>query len=84
MDRSAALSAVIIAATAKKTKHLQAAMGGCTVAIDGSLYKLVPFFQRQVRAHLDSLLGKVTSSLVHLVTADDGSGKGAAVLAATL
>lgn len=81
MDRSAALAAVIIASIARKTRHLQPAMSGVSVAIDGSLYRCAPFFQRQLRTHLDAILGKAVSGLIHLILADDGSGKGASILA---
>ena len=79
--RAAALTAVIISGTARKTKSLQPALRGVTVAIDGSLYKFVPFFREVLRKSLDDILGASVSRLVHLEMADDGSGKGAAVLA---
>lgn len=81
VTRAAALAAVVISATAKKTQYLQPAMQGVTVAIDGSLYKCVPFFRAKLRETLDGILGKNISNLIHLLNADDGSGKGAAVLA---
>lgn len=82
--RSAALAAVIIAGTARKTQYLQPAMQGVSVAIDGSLYKCVPFFRNKLRAALEDILGSSRANLIHLLTADDGSGKGAAVLACTV
>lgn len=81
ITRAASLTAVIISATARKTKCLQPALEGVTVAIDGSLYKFVPYFREMLRKFLDSILGVQISQLVHLEMADDGSGKGAAVLA---
>lgn len=84
MDRSAALAAVVIAGCSQKTGRLQPAFGGLSVAIDGSLYKKNPWYQRRIRFHLDSILGKSPSSLIHLLLADDGSGKGASILASTL
>lgn len=84
MDRAAALASVIIAACAIKTGRLQKAFGGVSIGIDGSLYKKNAFIQTRIRQHLESNLGKTRASLIHLLLADDGSGKGAAVLAATL
>lgn len=82
--RSAAVSAVAIAAMAKATGRLQTAMGGLTVGIDGSLYTLNPTYRDAVREYLEMILTKKTADLIHTVVAEDGSGKGAAVLAATL
>lgn len=84
LDRGASLAAVIVAATARKSKHLQPAMGGVAVAVDGSVYKEIPLFQQQLRVHLENILGKESADLIKVVQADDGSGKGAAVLAAIL
>eukprot|EP01070_Trichotokara_eunicae_P008899 Trichotokara_eunicae@DN5912_c0_g1_i10.p1 len=80
--RSAALSAVAICALAKKTGRLQRAMGGVTVGIDGSVFVKNVKYQQFVRESVNEILGEELGSLVHLVTADDGSGKGASVLAA--
>lgn len=84
LDRSAALSAVVIAGCSLKTGRLQAAFGGLSVAIDGSLYTKNPWYQRRIRDHLDTILGKPRSGLIHLIVAEDGTGKGAAILASTL
>lgn len=84
MDRSAAIAAILVAACAHKTGRLQAAFGGLSVGIDGSLYKKNSEYRNRVRHHLDAILGQSRSSLVHLLLADDGSGKGAGILAATL
>eukprot|EP01070_Trichotokara_eunicae_P005532 Trichotokara_eunicae@DN4555_c0_g1_i1.p1 len=81
VGRSAMMSAVMIAGCAKKTQRIQPAMGGVTCAIDGSLYRMNPWYQEQVRAALDVIFGADISKLIHLITADDGSGKGAAVMA---
>jgi len=82
-DRSAALAASVIAGMAKKTRRLLPAMGGLTVGIDGSLYTQNVWYAKRVRHHLDQILGPATGGLVHLCIANDGSGKGAAILAAT-
>eukprot|EP01071_Lankesteria_metandrocarpae_P012667 Lankesteria_metandrocarpae@DN6140_c0_g1_i1.p1 len=81
-DRSAALSAALIAGMAKRTRRLQPAMGGLTVGIDGSLYTQNPWYAERLRHHLDGVLGKNVSDLVHITVASDGSGVGAGILAA--
>jgi len=82
VNRSAACAAVLLAASAKKTGRLQAAMGGVTVAVDGSLYLCNPWYQTRVQNYLVMLLGSETASLLSIVLADDAPGKGAAILAA--
>lgn len=82
-DRSAALAAAAIAGMAKKTGRLQPAMGGLTVGVDGSLYTQNEKYQKMIVKHLNTVLGEDTASLIHFVIADDGSGKGAAILAGT-
>lgn len=84
MDRSAMMAAVMIAGCARKTGRLLPAFGGLSVAIDGSLYKKNAWYKERVRHHLDGILGARLSSLIHLLSADDGSGKGAGILAATI
>eukprot|EP01071_Lankesteria_metandrocarpae_P007172 Lankesteria_metandrocarpae@DN4606_c0_g1_i1.p1 len=83
-DRSAALSAVAIAACAKKTGRLQPAMGGLTVGIDGSLYKCNKFYRTALSSTLRVILGDDVASLINLSLADDGSGKGACIVASTV
>lgn len=82
-DRSAALAAVVIAGMGKKTERLQPAMGGLTVGVDGSLYTQNEKYQKMIVKHLNTILGEDTASLIHFIIADDGSGKGAAILAGT-
>lgn len=82
--RSAAVSAVAIAAMAKSTGRLTRAMGGLTVGIDGTLYVQNPVYQKAVEEYLEKILGRNAADLIHIVVAEDGSGKGAAILAATL
>ncbi|XP_055388868.1 hexokinase-like [Condylostylus longicornis] len=84
MDRSARLAAVLISGCARKTGRLQAAFGGLSVGIDGSLYKRNPWYRERLRYHLDQMLGPSRSSLIHLLLADDGSGKGAAILSSVI
>lgn len=73
-----------IAAMSKSTGRLQTAMGGLTVGIDGTLYVQNVIYQETVREYLEVVLDKNIADLIHTVIAEDGSGKGAAVLAATL
>lgn len=80
-DRSASLSAVVIAAMAEKTAKLQPALGGLTVGVDGSLYTQNKTYREKLDEQLKVILGDDIASLIHFVIADDGSGKGAAILA---
>lgn len=50
-----------------------------SVAIDGTLYKKHPTFKRFMHQALEEL---VPTTVVHLQLAEDGSGRGAAVVAA--
>jgi len=84
MDRAAGLSAVIVAATARRylTADPSSVSKGVTVAIDGSLYKCVNMFRQRFRFYLELLLGQEIANSVNCVISDDGSGKGAALIAA--
>lgn len=53
-----------------------------TVAIDGSVYEKHPAFSKNMRGCIKELLGKKRSSRVKIVLTKDGSGKGAAIIAA--
>lgn len=83
-DRSAALIAATVAAMAKRTKRLQPAMGGVTVGVDGALYKKNPKYQKQVTRYLGCILGNQLAQWIYFQPTEDGSGKGAAYLAATI
>ncbi|KAH0478707.1 MAG: uncharacterized protein KVP18_001405 [Porospora cf. gigantea A] len=56
-DRSAGLTAVVIAVLATKTGLLQAALGGLTVSLHGSLFAMNNFFKDRVHHYLRQLLG---------------------------
>lgn len=75
--RAARLSAAGIAAIVTKINRLD----GCTVAIDGSVYEHYPHFGNRMRDALYELLG-ITAQNVMLEQARDGSGQGAALVAA--
>lgn len=94
-DRSAGLAAAAIAALARKSGRLQPAMGGVTVALDSSLHISHRWYSENVRLHhvrdlnriqvrnyLNQLLGEQTASFVNLYVCNDGTCKGAAILAA--
>ncbi|EZG43878.1 hexokinase [Gregarina niphandrodes] len=82
-DRSAALSAAAIGALARATSRLQPAMGGVTVALEGSLHGPHPWYTELIRQRLNVLL-KGNAGFVHLYVTHDSNAKGAAVLAAML
>lgn len=82
-DRSAALSACAIGALAKSTGRLQPAMGGVTVALEGSLHGAHPWHTENIRSHLKKIL-KDNSKFIHLYILDDPVVKGAAVLAVSM
>ncbi|KAJ3416192.1 hexokinase A [Chytridiales sp. JEL 0842] len=75
--RAARLSAAGVAAIVTKINRLD----GCTVAVDGSLFELYPHFANRMRDALRELLG-MSSENVILEQARDGSGQGAALIAA--
>ncbi|KAJ1531130.1 hexokinase A, partial [Cladochytrium tenue] len=75
--RSARLSAAGIAAIVTKINRLD----GCTVAVDGSLFELYPHFANRMRDALHEILGLSAENIV-LEQARDGSGQGAALIAA--
>ena len=52
---------------------------GCTVAIDGTLFKKHPKLSRIMR---DTLSELIPGNQIRIVESEDGSGKGAAIIAA--
>eukprot|EP01053_Blabericola_migrator_P002743 Blabericola_migrator_1__2742@NODE_1782_length_3799_cov_120_045820_g1148_i0_p2_GENE_NODE_1782_length_3799_cov_120_045820_g1148_i0NODE_1782_length_3799_cov_120_045820_g1148_i0_p2_ORF_typecomplete_len494_score85_66Hexokinase_1/PF00349_21/2e47Hexokinase_2/PF03727_16/3_1e45_NODE_1782_length_3799_cov_120_045820_g1148_i0711552 len=82
LKRSANLLAVCIAALAKQTGKLQYAAGGVTVGIDGSVYTKNPEYREDVDKTLKDILGPSIASLIKIKISSDGSGLGAAILAA--
>ncbi|KAJ3097266.1 hexokinase A [Phlyctochytrium planicorne] len=75
--RAARLSAAGIAAIVTKINRLD----GCVIAIDGSLFELYPHFANRMRDALREMLGLSAENIV-LEQARDGSGQGAALIAA--
>jgi hexokinase len=77
--RAARISASCIAAIV--TKIDPKLSRAHTIAIDGSLFERHPTFSTNMEAALKEILGR-KASLVKLTLAKDGSGKGAAIIAA--
>ncbi|KAI9342756.1 hexokinase-domain-containing protein [Zopfochytrium polystomum] len=75
--RAARLAAAGIAAIVTKINRLD----GCTVAVDGSLFELYPHFANRMRDALQEIVGLSAENIV-LEQARDGSGQGAALIAA--
>jgi hexokinase len=77
--RAARLGAACIAAIVTKTDPALARRH--TVAIDGSVYEKHPAFKREIRSCLKEIFG-AKSARIKIELAKDGSGKGAAIIAA--
>ncbi|KAJ3167875.1 hexokinase A [Geranomyces variabilis] len=75
--RAARLAAIGVASVVTKTNKL----AGCTVAVDGSVFEHYPHFANRMRDALRELLGINADGIV-LAQARDGSGQGAALIAA--
>ncbi len=78
-ERASRVSASAIAAVV--TKMDPDLSRNHTVAIDGSVYEKHPGFSENMKAALREIFGR-KSSRIKLVLAKDGSGKGAAIIAA--
>ncbi len=77
--RAARISASCIASIVKKMDPRL--IKAHTIAIDGSVFEKHPTFSKNMEEALKEILGP-KSSLIKLVLAKDGSGKGAAIIAA--
>jgi len=77
--RAAVLSAIGVAAI---VSHTGKAGQGCTIAIDGSVYEKYPNFRDIMQEALNEVLGNEFASNIRLDLSKDGSGLGAALLAA--
>ncbi|KAH8741918.1 hexokinase [Cryptosporidium ryanae] len=82
LNRAAQLVSVMISALFKRLESHNSS--GISVAIDGSIWTKNPIFRRIVRESLCTILGDNANELVQVFVSDDGSGKGAAVLAAVI
>jgi len=76
--RSARYAAAATAAIVKKMNRLN----GVTVAIDGSLFEHYPHYDNRMRDTFEELLGSINAREIKLELAHDGSGQGAALIAA--
>ena len=75
--RAARLAAAAIVSVVRKTKRTK-----CTVAVDGSVFEKYPHFKTDMEKAIVEMCGnKRTLKLVH---AEDGSGKGAALIASAI
>ena len=77
--RSARLAAAAVAAVISKMNRLN----GCTVAIDGSVFEHYPHYRNRMSDALREVFG-VSSDNIVLELARDGSGAGAALVAAVM
>ncbi|KAI9100401.1 hypothetical protein DFS34DRAFT_614486 [Phlyctochytrium arcticum] len=75
--RAARLASIGIASVVTKMNRLH----GCTVAVDGSVYEHYSYFRTRMIDALKELLG-VNADNITLAQARDGSGQGAALIAA--
>ena len=54
----------------------------CTVAVDGTVFECYPFFKERMERGLEIVLGEQRAHAIDLILAKDGSGVGAAIIAA--
>lgn len=73
--RAARLAAAAVVAVVRKTGRTS-----CTVAVDGSVFEKYPHFQADMEDAIEEMCGN--GRALKLVHAEDGSGKGAALIAA--
>ena len=78
--RAGRISAAGLAAIV--TKMDPALLRRHTIAIDGSVYEKLPGFAGNIRSALRELFGSRARSRIKIALAKDGSGKGAAIVAA--
>jgi hexokinase/galactokinase len=80
--RAARLSAAAIATVV--TKMDPELSRPHTIAIDGSLFEKYPDFEKRMRDALVEIFGPAKAGNIKMVLAKDGSGKGAAIIAAVV
>lgn len=56
--------------------------GAGTIAVDGTVFEVYPFFKERMEFGIEQLLGPERAHAIKLVLAKDGSGVGAAIIAA--
>jgi len=77
--RAARLSAVGVAAL---LEQMGAPPGAATIAIDGTVFECYPYFKERMEFGLELMLGRQRAREIDLILAKDGSGVGAAIIAA--
>lgn len=78
--RAARLSAIGVASLLEQQGTL--ATGEATVAIDGTVFECYPYFKERMEFGVEMMMGKARASQIDLILAKDGSGVGAAIIAA--
>lgn len=56
--------------------------GKATIAVDGTVFECYPYFKERMELGMALMLGEEASSNIELILAKDGSGVGAAIIAA--
>ena len=79
--RAARLSATGIVALLEQAGSVDAPRQK-TIAVDGSVFECYPFFKERVERGIIDLVGDDAAASIRLVLAKDGSGVGAAIIAA--
>jgi len=77
--RAARLSATAVVALLDQMGH---EADTCTIAVDGTVFECYPFFKERMELGMEQLMGKERALAHKLVLAKDGSGVGAAIIAA--
>ncbi|EEB09153.1 hexokinase 1 [Schizosaccharomyces japonicus yFS275] len=75
--RAARLSACGVSALVRKAE-----IASCTVGADGSVFNLYPHFQERLAGAIGEILGSEHGEKIKAIPAEDGSGVGAALIAA--
>ena len=79
--RGARISSAVMAATITKNDAGLDKRNRYVIAIDGSLFKHYPFFRESMKEALRELFG-ANAQKIEMIPVDDGSGIGAAIIAA--
>ncbi|KAH7648483.1 hexokinase i [Cryptosporidium bovis] len=82
LNRAAQLVSVMISALFKRIENYYPS--GISVAIDGSIWTKNSIFRKIVKETLCIILGGNANEIIQVFVSDDGSGKGAAILAAVI
>lgn len=77
--RAARLAAVGVVSL---LEQMEGGAADATVAVDGTVFELYPYFKERMEFGVELLLGKKRARSIDLVLAKDGSGVGAAIISA--